>query len=432
VVEYLFIRSSRLSDEDDAQDAPASTEWAVLDADGRLLSVPERGSLEAARAAAGNRRTVLLVPGPDVISTQAMLPAASQARLRKMLPYSLEDALAEDVEELLFAVGPRLGSGAVSVSVVARRSLDLWLDALRGADITPFAVYSDAEGVPDTPSTLTLVIEGERIYGRRPDQPPFAFEGLGVAQVLDVLRGAATHEEPPHPDPSARGDTALGHLLVYIDQAGQSRYAAELDLLRGKLASCDVKLMAGGALPRLAATLVHRPGTNLLQGSYAPKSNWGVLIRPWRMAAGLAVGAVVLALLAQAAGYIALRRADATLTQRVAASCEQLVSSTQLSACESEVQRRLASVGGATAASSETFLTTLVSIAQSRNPETRIEALSYRNGIMDLQLVAPDVPTLDEFARQIDQTARFDVRIESSNQTDSGVEGRIQIAATAP
>ena len=40
----------------------------------------------------------------------------------------------------------------------------------------------------------------------------------------------------------------------------------------------------------LAATLAQRPGTNLLQGAYAPKSNWSAMAKPWRLAASLAGG----------------------------------------------------------------------------------------------------------------------------------------------
>ena len=42
---------------------------------------------------------------------------------------------------------------------------------------------------------------------------------------------------------------------------------------------------------------------------------------------------------------------------------------------------------------------------------------------MDLQLIVPSVPALDEFSRALEQTRRFDVEIEAANQNDCGNRG---------
>ena len=151
MAEQLFLR---LRDDTDA------CSWVVVDGDGRLLQGQRSGVLGDVGAAAAGRRVVLLVPGLEVVTTKAVLPAASQGRLRQMLPYSLEDTFAEDVDDLAFAIGPKLAAGAFQVSVVARSKLDAWLARLAAADITAQAVYADSDGVPNTPSTLTVIIDG--------------------------------------------------------------------------------------------------------------------------------------------------------------------------------------------------------------------------------------------------------------------------------
>src|SRR5690606_14282927 len=191
-VEHLVVRIG---------EDPAAAQWAVFDDDGRVVRQLQDGSLEEAAALAPGRRVVVLVPAFEVITTEATLPKASPAKLRKMLPFSLEDQLADDVDGLVFAVGRRLESGAISVAVVARTRLEGWLERLAGAGLSPNAVFTEADGVPDTPSTLTLVVEDDRIYGRAPGRPPFVFDGLSLEQVLGLVDGA--------------GETR--HLLVYID-----------------------------------------------------------------------------------------------------------------------------------------------------------------------------------------------------------------------
>src|SRR5690606_11708658 len=112
-------------------------------------------------------------------------------------------------------------SGAVGVAVVARARLEAWLERLSAAGLSPHAVYSDADGVPDTPQTLTLIVEGERIYGRAPDGPAFVFEGLSLGQVVDVV--------------DAEGEQK--HAVVYVDAAGSVQHADDLRGLGERIAS---------------------------------------------------------------------------------------------------------------------------------------------------------------------------------------------------
>jgi general secretion pathway protein L len=388
--------------------------WGAFDATGALVSAIGSGTLKNARAAADGRRIVVLVPGVDVITTQASVPAVSQTRQRQMLPYTLEDSLADDVETMSFAVGPRLESGAVAVAIAARERIAAWLAELQDAGITPHTLCSEADGVPDVPATLTLLVKGSVVYARRPGQPPFVFEGLPLDQVLDVSRG--TDEQAAE----------LRNVLVYVDAAGRGRYERELAALGDVFAEAEVKLAPDGLFPRIAATLAQRPGTNLLQGEHAPRSNWVALLKPWRVAASLLVAAGVLGLVLEGAEYWSLRRADDDLSAAVAANCERIVGAPRQSACETEVTRRLRGAGAG--AGGESFLTALSAVAAARSADTRIDALSYRNRVMDLQLFVANVPALDEFARGVNDTHRFTTKIQSANQNDKGVDGRVQVA----
>jgi type II secretion system protein L len=302
--------------------------------------------------------------------------------------------------------------------MVSRRRLEDWLAALSAAGLTPQAVYSDAEGVPDTPGTLTLVIEGERVYGRTPERPPFVFEGLGLGAILDALEAEHT-------------DLSSYHAVIYLDSEAQHGYAEDLRDLRARIESTDVKLAADGAWCRLAATLSQKPGINLLQGDYAPKSNWGELWRPWRAAAVLLLAAVLLGVLARGAEFFALRHENQALTSELARACVRAVGAAQLDECEAEVRRRLGS-RGAGADSGRGFLAALAAVADSKQPRGRIEALSYRDEVMDLQLVVPDVSALNAFVQDVGQSKRFSAQIQSTNPTQDGVEGRVRVAGAQP
>lgn len=410
MVDQLFLR---------LQAEPEACSWVVVDGDGRLLQGLRRGLLEEAVAAAAGRRVVLLVPGLEVVTTKAELPAASQARLRQILPYSLEDTFAADVEELAFAIGPKLASGAFQVSVVAKTKLDAWLARLAAAGITPQAVYADSDGVPSTPATLTAMLDGDAAYGRRPDEPALALEGLTLQQAFSVFTTVSG------------GESAVQHALVYVDAAARERHGAELAAIATALSSLDVKLMHDGPLPAFAAKLAHEPGTNLLQGRYAPKSDWGRLLKEWRLAAALLVAFLGTTLIASAVDYVTLRRQDTALTEVVMAECRERMSTDRLTQCQTELQALLQASGQGDAGG-ENFLSTLATIAEFATAGSRFVTVSYRNRVLGAQLMAPDVTALDELERKIDGTGRFDMSIQSTNpQDDGGVEVRIQISGVA-
>ena len=153
-------------------------------------------------------------------------------------------------------------------------------------------------------------------------------------------------------------------------------------------------------------------------------------MQPWRFAAGLGVATLVLSLLAQGAQYWQLRRADQSLSDLVASTCQRAVGDARQSACQREVQQRLGA--SAAGAGGEDFLSTLAAVSAARDSAMHIDALSYRNRILDLQLLAASVPALDEFARGLEQTKRFNAEIQAANQKDKGIEGRVRVVGAKP
>ncbi|MCZ6498085.1 MAG: type II secretion system protein GspL, partial [Gammaproteobacteria bacterium] len=295
--------------------------WIALDGDGHRLVQAKTGPLEAAVSAMEGRRVILLVGGVSVITTRASLPIKGRARLLKMLPYSLEDIVAEDVEGLLFFPGARASDGSVSVAIVTRARLESWLDQCEQAGFRPDLIYADTEGVPDTPGNLTFVVESDRVYGRLPDRPPFVLDGFSLTEVLEILSSEAVD------------DAASRHIVIYADEVGYAHCESEIDALRDRYSSVDLQILPEGPLPRFGATLINQPGSNLLQGAYAPLSNRRALLRPWHMAAALLLSFGVLATLTEAVRFSVLRQQDQALTSQLEMRCQNIFQSARIATC---------------------------------------------------------------------------------------------------
>jgi hypothetical protein len=61
------------------------------------------------------------------------------------------------------------------------------------------------------------------------------------------------------------------------------------------------------------------------------------------------------------------------------------------------------------------------------NESAEIEAISYRAGVIDVRLSAPDVATLDSIQKIVSQSGRFSASIQSTDQVADKVNSRIQI-----
>ncbi len=403
----------RLSDE------PACAAWLTVGEQGQRLSNTLQGSLDEAATHARDRDVVLLVPGVDATTTRVSLPVARPSRIQQMLPFTLEDFVAEDIDKLMFAAGPKHGDGSIPVAIVAHDRIEQWLDQCREADISPSAVYIDVQGVPETPGSTTILLDGQKIFGRLPDHEPFVFDELPLSEVAAML---ASNDEVAE---------ACRNLIVYTDEQSYRLHQSEIERLRDAGVNVELSLLHDGILSRLAATLVASPGSNLLQGPYAVKSDWSQLLRPWQLPAALAAALLLVATLTLAGRYYVLSNEDETLAATLQSNCQSAFQTANLAACEAEIRSRLALSGDATDVGAETgFLDTLSTVAAARDSRMIFQAVSFRNGVTNLSIVAPDVQSLDSLATAIGTDGRLQANIQSAVPGDDGVEGRLQIAET--
>src|SRR5256884_98482 len=116
MADWLLLRLPRAAGE------PAS--WLIADARGAPAGPAQGGPWTLAAARAPGRRVCALVPGADVLLAEPEIPVKAGAKLQQLVPYALEEQLADDIDDLHFAIGKRAGDSArAPVAVVARALL---------------------------------------------------------------------------------------------------------------------------------------------------------------------------------------------------------------------------------------------------------------------------------------------------------------------
>ena len=83
------------------------------------------------RSLTKGRKVVLLLPNSEVVLTTVNIPSKNKKQLHQAIPYALEDTLAEDIEDLHFAIHQETALGDSHVAIINRDRLDFFIDLLR-------------------------------------------------------------------------------------------------------------------------------------------------------------------------------------------------------------------------------------------------------------------------------------------------------------
>jgi len=412
MTEYVVIRLA-------AEDQPV--QWILADSNGTRLSNTSSGSLEQAAAEIVDRSVIVLVPSVDMLSTTVHIPARSNSKIKAALPFALEESLAEDVENLHFAIGDRQENNRLPVAVVARNTLEAWLSRLSEAGIEPAIVLPENHGLAKIPGTLSVLLDGDTVLFNDGGDTDFAMQNVKPSDAL-VFAGQLGETENEDEEKS-------GHLIVFCTSEQEQDLSHDWIALRHELHSVDINILPDGVLPKLAVTVAAGHGINLLQGPYGKKTEYASLFRPWKAAAVMLLALGIMAIAMKGLGYYQLQQDELALRTQFNTEYRLIRPDDAREILDpvATVISLRRSVGGSSAP--QVFLPGLreLGTAIAANSAAEIETISYRAGVIDLRLTVPDVATLDSIQKSVSSSGRFKASIQSTDQIEDRINGRIQI-----
>ncbi len=382
-------------------------DWLVEEERGRVLAGPSPGDPTRATLDGADRVT-LLIPAAAASLLEAQVPARSREQLLRALPFAVEDALAEPVETLHFAAVGDAGA-TQRVAVVRRERLRAWLGALAGRGIRPDAIAVDAAVVPLDDGAAAVVFDGDRALLRLDAAHAMACAAAELPMWLASSTGVA-RDGDGRPRVRAFGDPAPRELARSVALESAEAEAPLRVLARG---------LRRGAFADLAL------------GEFAPSHRGEPVRRLWRFAVALAAGLAVL-VLAQA------------LFDRWQLSSRVSSARTQMQAIYREVypdspahpdpagrmrgeyqQLRPGGDGGALA------LLGRVAPIVTQNPAHQLESVEYRNGLLELNVRAPGVATLDALRESAATLPGLSVELASATADERGAQGVLRVRERA-
>ena len=120
-----------------------------------------------------NRRTVVLLAASSIVLNDVAIPAGASRQLETMLPYVMEDELAQDVEQLHFTVLHK-GNGRAQVCAVDSEWLAEIIESLTSIGCHVQKVLPDVLALPDSTGISAVELEGQWLLKKSP------FIGLSI------------------------------------------------------------------------------------------------------------------------------------------------------------------------------------------------------------------------------------------------------------
>lgn len=229
----------------------ASGELDGLDSLGELTSYAE------------SRSVVVLLDGQDVVLKQVDVPSGGSRQLVTMLPFLLEDDLAQDIDELHFSILKR--SGALAwIAAVDRDYLANCLQRFSEVGIEIHKVLPDVLAIPMNDSDMTLLPWGSSILVRYSE-----YQGFTVSEELFVhVCGNLLLTKPVSEDE----ETIALKVACY-----QSAPECLSDTTQ-----FDVSVMPAELPMELLAKTAQLSSINLLTGEFKRQSSWLKNVTLWR------------------------------------------------------------------------------------------------------------------------------------------------------
>jgi general secretion pathway protein L len=398
------------------RDPQHAASWLIVDGRGAPVGPPQSGPLNLAAPRVAGRQVCVLVPGTDVLLAEPDLPVKTGAKLQLLVPYALEEHLADNIDDLHFAIGKRTSeTSRVRVAVVARVLLNEWLATLAAAGIVPHALYADSDLLPENPGKSVVLLEEDAVFVRPPGGSAVTLPSDALNQALEIAQSQA--------------DTASGArgLILYTGAAEWQEHAAQVEAVRPLFDGIKIQLLTGGPLALLAQQLPSGAPINLLQGDYAPKSGAAVGWQAWRVAAMLFAGLIALHVVGKAVQLQFLksheRQVDASI--RAAVRTAMPGDANTLDA-RKRMEQRLAVARGA----GNGLLPALQALVQAHDaaPGAALQSVNFHNGAIEMKLSAPDASSLDHLSQAL-KSGGWQADLLGGTNTGQGYEGRLQLRA---
>lgn len=384
-------------------DTTADAEVA-LRVDGEFRGRVERLRLADALERVAGHRVFAFVSGEAVRLEAVNLPIRQAARLRQAVPFALEDQLAEDIDELHFAIGRRHGDQH-TVAVVSHRQMQTWQALFAEHGIRPEALIPEPLLLPLVEGEWAVLLSPGRAVVRSGTE-------TGFACPVDLLPAYVALASPP----------AELHLRLHLVDGAPH----EIDGIEQPL-----ELVPGYAdeLELLIEGLAQGTPVDLLQGPYSQRESHRRLWRPWLLPATCATAWLVAVLIGAGiqgsrldAQAEVLRAANEQRFRAIFPADQRIVD------LRAQLDQKLSATGGDDGNRGFLALMDLVAEALPAAPGLELRTVQFQGGELYLNLTGENLQSLEKLRAWFGERGDARLDVQTANAGADGVQIRVKVS----
>lgn len=413
--EHLIIRLNSQSS-DPIQWIVWSPENKEVIASGELSSAEELSSLSQY---SDQRSVSVLLPGSDVLLREVVIPEGAARQFSSMLPFIVEDDLAQDVDDLHIVILKKTNKTA-QVAIVEHQKMVNWVEQLSEAGIQTKRFLPDVLALPFHQDGTTMVELNQQWLLRFSEYQgaiaesewlPMLLEGL----VTNSAKSLSDTEEAENEDVEGSKSYVLHSYSPCEINVANTKHIEEAPEL-------VMQLLAEGAFSSKV---------NLLSGKYRPQSSWRKHWRIWQKVI-LAFGLVTVAFVAQhitevqklEQHSIALRTESERIFRDIFPGKRKIPTVSYLKSQMKNEEARLQ--GGS---DGDDLLAWMAELAPylAKVPQVKLQSLKFdgKRDELRLQASASDFPYFEKLTSEL--SAKFEVEQGQLNKNQNQVFGAIVI-----
>jgi len=237
---------------------------------------------------------VVLISSAQIYLTNSHIPARSFQQLKQALPYSLEERLANSVDDLHFAIGKREKNNT-SVAILTHAFMQQTIETLTRAKLQPTIIMPDVLAVPYPLDGWAILHLNGLALVRTGAQSGFAIEVNLLQSLLEMLLHEETTKKPE---------------TIWLYQSLDWKWELNLPNIVEKTYPDHV-------LGLMANAIEKNNIINLLQGNYRPQSPFQQYLRPLILTASLAALFAIVQFIALFQQIYELRQTSQALSQQI-------------------------------------------------------------------------------------------------------------------
>ena len=390
-----------------------SVSWVFAKEESMPATDAQVGNLHDLSAICTGHKVALLIPSTLLTFTEIQLPVTDRERMLRALPYSMEDRIIDDIDNMHFSINA-WNNNQANVSSISRQQMDSLIERFISAGINPDYIIPDLFLVPFTAKSWTVLVTSKYALVRTGEFSGFSIDNYNLPQGLALNLSQAT---------------SLPTSISIIHKGDVEDYLSNTLLPDYPDISISNTTNEKEYVTLFDDNLSNLQTFNLLQGSYSKHEQLAHIWRSWRPVAIFSVIMFILYVLSISIDIYDLNKQITSVDNKITTLFKKtLPDSRKIVNPKAQLQQRISELNQNSSNDEFGFLPLLAKSARSikKNKQIIINSMTYKDGNLDIELVVDTFQNLDALKSGIISKGIV-TEILSATADEKSVLGRIRL-----